>query len=129
MPPNKFFVHPSYPNPFNPITVINYEIPELGNMNIKIHNINGQQILDYKTIVAPGYHSYDWDASKFSSGIYFISVIYNNQKLSKIELSINSILDKLVRKKVKGRFGGEIRHMVPECISKDLKQLYQTNLV
>tara|TARA_B100001123_G_scaffold387872_1_gene463422 strand:- start:734 stop:2293 length:1560 start_codon:yes stop_codon:yes gene_type:complete len=48
----------------------------------------------------------------FSKTIELGKKIYNNQKLSKIELSINSILDKLVRKKVKGRFGGEIRCLV-----------------
>ena len=79
IPPQSFSVHPNYPNPFNPITTIKYEIPIKGNITIQISNLYGQQVVEYKEIgVKSGYYSYTWDASDYSSGIYFFSIIFNN---------------------------------------------------
>ena len=79
IPPQSFSVHPNYPNPFNPITTIKYEIPIKGNITIQISNLYGQQVVEYKEIgVKSGYYSYTWDASDYSSGIYFFSIFFNN---------------------------------------------------
>ena len=79
MPPEKFIVHPNYPNPFNPITNINYELPEKGNVMIEIHNIRGQQITEYNGFgILPGYYSFKWDATNYPSGIYYYRIYYND---------------------------------------------------
>jgi len=91
MPPEKFIVHPNYPNPFNPITNINYELPEEGNVMIEIHNIRGQQITEYNGFgILPGYYSFKWDATNYPSGIYYYRIYYNdilieNQKMALIK--------------------------------------------
>ena len=36
-----FALHNNYPNPFNPITNIRYDIPEVSDVRIDIYNING----------------------------------------------------------------------------------------
>jgi hypothetical protein len=70
----------NYPNPFNPTTQISFEIPEDGNVKLKIYNSVGQLV---KTLVdenmSKGYHQINWNASdnngiKLSSGIYFYSL-------------------------------------------------------
>lgn len=64
----------NYPNPFNPTTVIKYEIPESGNVSLKLFNISGIEIA---TLVnetkEPGTYQYTLSASKLnlSSGVYF----------------------------------------------------------
>ena len=79
IPPEKFIAYSNYPNPFNPITNINYELPEKGNVMIEIHNIIGQQVTEYIGLdILPGYYSFTWDASNFPSGIYYYRIFYNN---------------------------------------------------
>jgi len=76
--PDVFRVEPSYPNPFNPVTSIKYEVPNRGDVVIKVFNLNGEQIENHETSdLDIGFYSYTWDARNFSSGIYFISIYYN----------------------------------------------------
>jgi hypothetical protein len=62
----------NYPNPFNPSTNITFQLPESGFVVVDIFDALGRKIetlvnynLDY------GYHSFVWDASKQTSGVYF----------------------------------------------------------
>ena len=62
----------NYPNPFNASTSIEYLISKPENVLLDIYNINGQKL---ETLVdgyqSVGNHSINWNASKYSSGIYF----------------------------------------------------------
>jgi len=70
--PNRFVLKQNYPNPFNPSTVIEFSIPKDGNISISIYDASGKEIAvlvsGFKT---KGNHSVDFNASNFSSGIYF----------------------------------------------------------
>ena len=44
MLPEVFALHNNYPNPFNPITNIRYDIPEVSDVRIDIYNINGHRV-------------------------------------------------------------------------------------
>ncbi|MBD3232810.1 MAG: PQQ-binding-like beta-propeller repeat protein [candidate division Zixibacteria bacterium] len=62
----------SYPNPFNAETNINFQLPTSTDVRLEIYNLRGQRI----TVLVDGYmesgnHSINWDASGYSSGIYF----------------------------------------------------------
>ena len=63
----------NYPNPFNPVTNISYEIGESGDVQMKIYNFRGQKV---ETLVdgycEAGKHAVIWNADNQSSGIYFI---------------------------------------------------------
>ena len=60
------------PNPFNASTQISYTLAEPGEVELTIYNIGGQLIHtlvdDYRE---PGEYQVIWDASNYSSGIYF----------------------------------------------------------
>jgi hypothetical protein len=73
--PSEFKLFPIYPNPFNPITNIKFSLPILSSVKINMYDLIGRQIdeLSYNSL-SPGYHTITWDASKYSSGIYFIRV-------------------------------------------------------
>nr|MBN2277600.1 T9SS type A sorting domain-containing protein [candidate division Zixibacteria bacterium] len=75
--PNQFILAPNYPNPFNPVTTIEYALPTRSEIELVIYNILGQKI---KTLVdgeeSAGYHLVQWDGTGFNgrnvaSGIYF----------------------------------------------------------
>ena len=81
-----FFVYPSYPNPFNPITHIRYQLPNESNVDVSVYNLLGQHI---KTLVSEQQIAGDkhliWNADSQSSGIYFLKITTdqhtNTQKL------------------------------------------------
>ncbi|RLC51512.1 MAG: hypothetical protein DRI23_04865 [Candidatus Cloacimonadota bacterium] len=62
----------NHPNPFNPLTSIRYSIPEGQNVTITIYNAKGQQVCnlinEYKEA---GTYNVVWNATDYSSGIYF----------------------------------------------------------
>ncbi|MCF7920303.1 MAG: tandem-95 repeat protein [Candidatus Cloacimonetes bacterium] len=62
-----------YPNPFNPVTNIQYEIAKSGNVLLEIYNLKGQKVetLVNEAVVA-GKHSITWNAENMSSGIYLL---------------------------------------------------------
>jgi hypothetical protein len=72
MIPQKFSLFQNYPNPFNPKTMIKYQLPITNYIDLSIYNILGQKVL---TLVSQkqkaGYYQVEWNASGFSSGIYY----------------------------------------------------------
>ena len=73
--PEIYGIEQIYPNPFNPITTIRYALNQNSNVQISIYDITGRLITilinEFRTA---GYYSIIWDASKFSSGIYFLNM-------------------------------------------------------
>lgn len=77
--PDRFAIHQNYPNPFNPTTKINYDIASETNVKLSVFDVLGREIEtlvnEYKT---PGSYTAVWNASGFSSGIYFCKIETDN---------------------------------------------------
>ena len=73
--PKNFELNQNYPNPFNPSTKIKFSLPKDELVNLKIFNILGQEVatLVHEQLKA-GSYSYDFNASKLSSGVYFYRI-------------------------------------------------------
>ncbi len=83
--PQHFGLYQNYPNPFNPVTKIRFSIPLLRGVVedwgvlLKIYDILGKEIaLLVNEELKPGTYEIEWDASNFSSGVYFYSLITEN---------------------------------------------------
>ncbi len=62
----------NYPNPFNPVTTIEYSLKTTSFLSITVYNAYGQQVAVLKNEVhEPGIYSLEWDASNMPSGVYF----------------------------------------------------------
>jgi hypothetical protein len=78
--PSAYTLSQNYPNPYNPVTQIAYQLPQAGHVSIKIYNIKGQLV---RTLVdehkAGGSYAVTWDGrnddeTAVSSGIYFYRI-------------------------------------------------------
>jgi hypothetical protein len=62
----------NYPNPFNPVTSIPFSLARDGYVTLSVYNNLGEIIsILYSGNLSAGQHVKSWDASKFSSGVYF----------------------------------------------------------
>ncbi|MCB0293321.1 MAG: T9SS type A sorting domain-containing protein, partial [Calditrichaeota bacterium] len=75
--PAEYALLPNYPNPFNPSTTIQYDLPQASEITLTIYNMLGQQVRVLVQQSQPvGRHSSVWDGLDadglpVSSGIYF----------------------------------------------------------
>lgn len=70
--PDVFSLQQNFPNPFNPSTVIRFGVPSSKFISLKVHNLLGQEIATLvNEELRPGSYEVTWDASGFSSGVYF----------------------------------------------------------
>ena len=81
--PNQFLLFPAYPNPFNPVTTIRFNIP------IATQNTTSLQLFDVKgrpveslvnRVVQPGEYKITWSASGMPSGVYFAELVSGNYR-------------------------------------------------
>ncbi|MFA7419030.1 MAG: T9SS type A sorting domain-containing protein [Melioribacteraceae bacterium] len=73
--PVRFKLNQNFPNPFNPQTIIKYEVSTLSKVEIKIFDVLGREI---KTLVnetkLPGKYEAAFNASGLPSGVYFYRI-------------------------------------------------------
>ncbi len=73
--PNQFILSQNYPNPFNPVTTISYYLPFESRIKIEIYNVLGKTIRTlFDENQNSGNHNITWNASGFSSGVYFYKI-------------------------------------------------------
>ena len=78
--PHILVLYPNYPNPFNPVTTLRYDLPEQTHVNITVYDMLGRQV---KTLINhtqdAGYRSVIWNAindygKPVSAGIYLYQI-------------------------------------------------------
>jgi hypothetical protein len=71
--PAEYSLHQSYPNPFNPSTIIRFDIPTASTVTLKVYNVLGQEVatLINGEFREAGRYDVRFDASRLSSGVYF----------------------------------------------------------
>jgi photosystem II stability/assembly factor-like uncharacterized protein len=70
--PSIFVLEQNYPNPFNPSTTIRYSLPRKSMVQLAVFNTLGQHVATLvQREMEAGYHGVRFDATGFSSGVYF----------------------------------------------------------
>jgi len=70
--PLTYALHPNYPNPFNPVTHIQFTIPEPTDVKLQIFDLLGKQVDVLVNEMLPiGHHQVIWNPRNLSSGFYF----------------------------------------------------------
>jgi hypothetical protein len=65
----------AYPNPFNPVTTLSYNLPEKSKVSLKVYHLHGQLVA--KLVDGwrdKGLHEVTFDASHLASGMYFYNL-------------------------------------------------------
>jgi hypothetical protein len=78
--PNQLILHHNYPNPFNPVTTLRYELPEDALVNITIYDMMGRIVSNLVSSQEnAGYKSIQWNATNnigqpVSAGLYLYTI-------------------------------------------------------
>ncbi len=78
--PTELALLPNYPNPFNPSTVLSFELPARSDITLEIYDILGRRVaslLNNRTLPA-GRHEHVFDAQSLASGTYLVRLTSNN---------------------------------------------------
>ena len=73
--PVNFKLHDNYPNPFNPSTNIQYDLPVASDVSIKVYDIQGRMIANIsKGKQTAGTYTHRFDAGSLASGMYIYRI-------------------------------------------------------
>ncbi len=74
--PDKFVLNQNFPNPFNPVTKINFSLPDDSKVSLKIFDAAGRLVstlINYEFKIAD-YYSISFNATGLASGTYFYTI-------------------------------------------------------
>ena len=78
--PDDYALHPNYPNPFNPLTRVNYDIPKDGPVELIVFDILGREVITLMDAnIQAGYHTMTWRGLNkhrqgVAAGVYFFQL-------------------------------------------------------
>ncbi len=83
----------NYPNPFNPSTVIGFSIPTDATVRLSVYDVTGSEIaVLVQSQLSAGYHSYNFDASRLTSGVYYYSLTASSANGELLYKAVNKML-------------------------------------
>jgi photosystem II stability/assembly factor-like uncharacterized protein len=72
---SEFTLHQNFPNPFNPVTSIKFQLAKSVIVKLVVYDITGREIAELvNRQLSSGTHEVKWDAFEFPSGIYYYKV-------------------------------------------------------
>ena len=69
--PTTFALYPNYPNPFNPGTVIEFDLPKRSEVQVSVYNLLGQEVTRLVQSQPAGHHTIELNMKDQASGVYF----------------------------------------------------------
>lgn len=84
-----FQISQAYPNPFNPMTTINFSTPRASEARMLVYNTLGQQVAElFNGSLSAGSHQVQLNGSNLASGVYFVQLLADNQVRDLIKVSL-----------------------------------------
>lgn len=82
--PEKFALHQNFPNPFNPVTKIVFELTSREFVKLELFDVTGRLVSELiSTELTPGTYSYELNANNMNSGVYFYRLSSENYSETK----------------------------------------------
>lgn len=77
--PAHYTLSQNYPNPFNPSTMIRYDLPNDGNISIRVYDLFGKEVgILVSGFKNAGSYTVEFNGSNLSSGVYFYRLTTEN---------------------------------------------------
>lgn len=77
--PKQFSLGQNFPNPFNPTTVIPFDLPEKSSIKLTLYNLLGEAVaVISKGEFSAGHHQVSFNASRLAAGLYFYKLEAKN---------------------------------------------------
>ena len=78
--PKTFSISANYPNPFNPVTYVNFDVPEQSNVSFTIYSLLGQEVMSMTNEYQPGTYKLSWNGrdgfgNSVPSGVYILQMV------------------------------------------------------
>ena len=78
--PQDIVLKQNFPNPFNPKTIISYQISKYRKINLRVYNARGEEIsILIDNNQNSGSYEIEFDGSQYSSGIYFYTLVADGE--------------------------------------------------
>jgi hypothetical protein len=85
----------NYPNPFNPATLMKYQVPMAGHITLKVYDLLGREVATLVDgIKQQGVYTAEFDGSRFASGVYFAKLSAYGENAQSYVKMIKMILTK-----------------------------------
>lgn len=79
-----FSLNQNHPNPFNPTTMISFNLEKSGLTTLSVYDLMGREVaMIVEENLKVGNHQYSFDATGLSSGVYFYRLSFSGQTLTK----------------------------------------------
>jgi hypothetical protein len=73
--PYEFYLYQNFPNPFNPSTKISFSVQQFSDVKLKVFDVLGREVaILINQQLQPGTYQYDFDATRYTSGVYFYRI-------------------------------------------------------
>lgn len=83
-PPDGLELAQNFPNPFNPATTIRYNLPERGEVTLRVFDEGGREVRTLvRGVQSAGRHNVRFDASDVPSGTYHYRLEFGGYMLSR----------------------------------------------
>ena len=71
--PTDYYLHPNFPNPFNPSTTFRFGVPQTSHVTITVYDVLGRQV-DTLTdgMIQAGHRQVVWNCRNCTSGVYLV---------------------------------------------------------
>jgi hypothetical protein len=80
----KFNLYQNFPNPFNPVTKIKYELPERSHIKLTVYNSLGEEVAELiNKEQAAGSYEIEFDGGGLPSGIYYCTINSGNYRATR----------------------------------------------
>ncbi|UCG52558.1 MAG: FG-GAP repeat protein [Candidatus Latescibacterota bacterium] len=77
-------LHSNYPNPFNPVTTIRFELQERMLVRIDVFDVAGKRVTPLcSEVFPPGVQDVSWAASNVASGVYFVRLVAGDRVVTR----------------------------------------------
>lgn len=78
--PTSYELKANYPNPFNPVTTIGFNLPEMAPVQVSVYDVLGRRVaVLVDEVLIPGQYHIQFDADSLPSGVYFYNLVTPNR--------------------------------------------------